>query len=116
MAQTTTLNLIPSTAHTGDSGNVNTVTGTARQAAAYYLGNADLQTITWSLATAFVGDIDIQATLVETPTNTDWFDVYSINSVASKSGYYNLTGNYVWLRAVVTNWTDGNIQVVAVSY
>lgn len=116
MAQTTTLNLIPSTAHTGGVGTVKTLAGESKQAASYYLGNADLQTITWSLSSSFVGDIVVQATLAQTPGAGDWFNAYTIDSATAKAGYYNLSGNFVWLRAVVSDWTDGNIQIIAVSY
>lgn len=116
MAQTTTLNLIPSTPHTGGVGTVKTITGDPKQAASYYLGNADLQTITWSLASSFVGDIVLQATLKQTPASEDWFDVYTVDSSVNKSGFHNLHGNFVWLRAMVSDWTDGNIQIIAVSY
>lgn len=116
MAQTTTLNLISNLPHTGASGMVNTYTGTPKQAAAYYLGNADLQTITWGLSSLFAGVILVQATLKDNPGENDWFEVYNINSSSNKTGFFNLQGNFVWLRATVSAWTDGTIEVVAVSY
>jgi hypothetical protein len=125
MAQTTTSVLIPQTNYVGS--NPLSIVGEKQQAAAFYLANSNLQTITWNLGNNingnspvyFVGTIKIQASLVTNPGALDWFDVYtvSVSSTATgQSGFYNLTGNYVWLRAVVTQWTSGPIQAIAVSY
>lgn len=127
MAQTTTLNLIPDTAYPGPIGTAVTLIGTANPAASYYLARSNSQTITWALNDSFVGDIKIQvslktpqisnttAGLAIVPENEDWFDAYVVNT-ADQYGYHNLTGNFVWIRAVVTNWTGGNIQIITVSY
>ena len=125
MAQATIAVLIPQTNYVGS--NPLSIVGIKQQAAAYYLANRDLQTITWNLGsnilgnspTYFVGDIKIQASLSTDPGITDWFDVYTVpveSTATGQSGFYNLTGNYVWLRAVVTNWTAGPIQAIAASY
>lgn len=115
MAQTTIQNLISYTAHTGGTGTVRSIIGEPKQAANYYLGNAALQTLTWNLASTFTGTIIIEATLKETPSSEDWFNVYTIDTDV-KNGYHNIYGNFVWLRAMVSDWTEGNIQIIAVSY
>ena len=33
-----------------------------------------------------------------------------------QTGYNNLVGNYVWLRAIVNNWTQGPISLISASY
>lgn len=125
MAQATVSILIPQTAYVGI--NPLSLIGDKTQAAAYYTASRDLQTVTWNLGsgilgmapTYFVGTIKIQASLTSSPTLLDWFDVYTLpieSTSTGQSGYYNLIGNYVWLRASVTNWTAGPIQSVAVSY
>ena len=125
MAQTTTAILIPQTNYVGS--NPLSIVGEKQQAAAFYLANSNLQTITWNLGNNingnspvyFVGTIKIQASLVTNPGALDWFDVYTVSvtsTATGQSGFYNLAGNYVWLRAVVTQWTSGPIQVIAASY
>lgn len=116
MAQTTIFTLIPQTAHPGTSGSVQSITGSNMQAASYTLSNRDLQTVTWHVQNEFAGEITIQASLVSVPESTDWFDVYDINTSSSKNGFTNIHGNFVWIRAIVTNWTDGGINLVSVSY
>lgn len=125
MAQSTVLNLLTYAVHTGSLPL--SIAGEKQQAAAYYIAGRDLQTITWSLGSNinssspvyFVGNIVIQASLSTSPGVFDWFDAYALpisNSKTGQSGYYNLYGNYVWIRAVVTQWTQGPIQSVAVSF
>lgn len=114
MAQTTTVVLIPQTAHPVGSAPIE-VFGIKQQAAAYYLANRDLQTITWHFSGSFLGDARIEASLVSDPSTSDWFTVYEIDT-SNLDGYHNLTGNFVWLRAVVTDWTQGTIQLVTASY
>lgn len=140
MAQSTVVNLLPQTSHPGPQGSSQSVIGEKKQAAAYTLAARDLQTITWNLqynlanpnppnnsvspSNNFSGTIHIQASLVENPqdptdnTPGDWFKVYEIPVSGSNQydGYYNLVGNYVWLRAKVTNWTQGSIYLITASY
>ena len=97
-----------------------------------YFGTTDgLHTIAVDL-NGFIGTIKIQGSLETTPTATDWFDIdlnegkfsvdttgliadvvennltYTVAQTSMKS--YNSTGNFVWLRADVSNWTDGTIN------
>jgi hypothetical protein len=116
MAQATTLILLPQTSYNSTSVVGNAITGSQTQAAAYYLGNKDLQTVTWGL-TSVTALISIQATLAETPTDDDWFTVYNLSCVdLSQNSFTNVTGNFVWLRAKVTGFTTGVIQNIKVSY
>lgn len=133
MAQGTTVVLIPQTAYPGPPGTEAAYVGTKQQAAAYYLANRDLQTISWNLGQVpqpqnqmsnpiFIGNIYIQASIVTDPTtDNDWFEVYQLTTTPNpnnnvQQGYHNLNGNYVWLRAVVRDWTQGAISLVAASY
>lgn len=116
MAQTTTEILFPQTAFTGSN---NLIRGDKKAAAAYYLGNADLQTVTWSL-TSVTGLITIQASLITSPVESndnDWFTVYQFNcDNLTQNGYANINGNFVWLRAKIAGFTQGVIQNIKVSY
>jgi hypothetical protein len=116
MAQTSINVLLPKLAHPGADGAVASKTGDRIQAAAYHLANRDLQTVTWSVSSTFVGKITIQASLATDPGNVDWFPLYAINTLVAKNGYYNLSGNYVWIRAVVSDWTRGALQLVTLTY
>lgn len=116
MAQSTVLQLFPQTASTGTN---NLIRGEKRQAAAYYLGNADLQTVTWNL-TGVTGTIVIQASIATNPVETDdndWFTVFTLpcNNL-TQTGYTNINGNFVWLRAKISSFTQGVIQNMKVSY
>ena len=116
MAQTTTVVLIPQTSHPGPFNEPIELIGDRQQAAAYYLANRDLQTITWHFSSTFNGNSKIQASLETDPGADDWFDLYEINVSSQKDGYHNQSGNFVWLRAVVHNWTQGTIQLITASY
>ena len=112
MAQTTTIILLPQTPQTSGV----PVTGETVPAASYYLGNKNLQTLTWILADV-TADISFEATLAESPVEQDWFQVYSLSTATlTATDYYNLLGNFVWLRVVVTNFSNGIIQSIKVSY
>lgn len=119
MSQTTTLILLPQTTYSGFTPY--TVTGNAQPAAAYYLGNRDLQTVAMKL-TAATGNIVIQTTLATTPVEADWFDVYTLeannvaNTNATGSFFTNITGNFVHMRAKVVDFANGVVDYVKVSY
>lgn len=96
-----------------------------------YFGTSDgLHTIMIDL-NDFIGTIKIQGSLADTPTDNDWFDAdlsndeftvdttgkvtdvvvdelaYTLAETSKKS--YNTIGNFVWLRADISNWTAGTI-------
>ena len=128
MSQVTTLILLPQTAYVNPgNGAPYTVTGNSQPAASYYLGNQDLQTVTYSL-TQCVGNIVIEATLASQPTSSDWFKVFELEAnayapansapqIASNAiGYTNIEGNFVYVRAKVENLSNGGVNFVKVSY
>jgi hypothetical protein len=124
MSQTTTLILLPQTAYQNPgNGAPYTVVGNAQPAAAYYLGNRDLQTVNISLSNV-TGNIVIQATLANPATlDTQWFDVYELDANANSSGdnsnastYTNVTGNFVYMRAKIVDFQAGVVNFVKLSY
>jgi hypothetical protein len=117
MSQTTTLILFPQTTYVNPgNGAPYTVTGNSQPAAAYYLGNRDLQTVAIK-ATALTGNIVIQASLATTPTNDDWFKVYELEANASNTSIYtNIEGNFVYIRAKIEDFSAGGVQYVKLSY
>lgn len=115
MSQASTNILFPQTTYNGAS----TITGEAKTAASYYLGNRNIQTVSWSL-TSFNGILLIQATLVENPSGTDWITVYNVTDGKSlpltENSFTNVEGNFVWIRAQVNQYVSGIIRNVKVSF
>ena len=128
MSQTTTLILLPQTTYVNPgNGSPYTVTGNSQPAAAYYLGNKDLQTVNISL-TNCTGNITIEASLATTPGSNDWFKVYELEAnanaaansapeIASNAAMYtNVNGNFVHIRAKVKDFQGGLVNFVKLSY
>lgn len=91
---------------------------------AYYRGKNDIMTGMYSIGANFVGTIKIQATLLDNPTETDWFDVtesiYTANytdlPTLPTTFTFNAKGNFVKLRGVIENYIRGSIMFVKVGY
>lgn len=128
MSQTTTLILLPQTTYLNPGNGASyTVTGATNPAAAFYLGNKDLQTVNINL-TNCTGNIVIQASLATTPVDSDWFKVYELEAnanaasnsapqVASNASVYtNIDGNFVHMRAKVEDFQGGIVNFVKLSY
>jgi hypothetical protein len=117
MSETTTLILLPETAYDGGgTANVYTVTGNAQPAAAYYLGNKNLQTLNFSM-TEVTGNLVIEATLASSPSEDDWFDVFEYEATTSNvSSYSNIEGNFVYMRAKIVDFSNGVVNFVKLSY
>jgi len=108
--------------HPGDSG-AQTITGTKYKGDGYY-GRADgFHTVQYNL-TGFLGTVVMQATLSVEPTDSDWFTITSTSHTADNDSssnrdgghIYNFTGNYVWVRAYISNWTDGTVQSIILNH
>ncbi len=128
MPQVTTLILLPQTVYVNPgNGAPYTVTGDSRAAAAYYLGNQDLQTVNLSL-TNCTGNITLEATLATDPLDADWFQVYELEANANAasnsapqiasnaSAYTNVEGNFVYMRAKVVDFQGGAVNFIKLSY
>lgn len=128
MSQSTTLIMLPQTSYVNPGNSAPyTVTGNSQPAAAYYLGNRDLQTVNYKL-TNVTGNIIIEASLASTPGINDWFQVYQIEANANAaantapkiasnaSAYTNVEGNFVFLRAKVEDFQSGIVQFIKLSY
>jgi len=108
--------------HLGDS-TVQTLTSDKFKGDGYYGRSDGFHTVQYNVD-GFIGTIKIQATLAIEPIETDWFIVSgtihlsSGDTDANNTGgfVYNFTGNYVWLRAVVSDWTDGSIKTVLLNH
>ncbi len=122
MSQSTVLQLLPQTVYVNDgTNNPYDVTGNTVQAASYYLGSQDLQTLSLNF-TEVTGNLVIEASLANPPADGDWFKVYEIsannqaNTNANLNSYQNITGNFVNMRAKIEDFAHGTVQYVKISY
>lgn len=112
MSQVTTLTLIPQTPYTAGP----TITGTAQPGAGYYQNLYNYQTFSWGL-TNFTGYVIIQATIVDSPSPTDWVNIHTINGTnLTQRSFTNIRGNFTYLRVLVTGFTNGLVDNVKVAY
>ena len=114
--------LLPSTTYGVPSGNYNGSTpdfiGNAIPAANYYAGQGAVQTARIQVSN-FIGVITLQATLGDLHQQAAWFDVGTYGNASSATTdtvAINMTGNFVWLRAQVTEFTGGTINTATVVY
>jgi len=119
MAQSTIVTLMSAQGTPG--GTTTARVGDQQPAASYYVAGKNLQTITWSFQNNFNGTVRVQASLATAPGVFDWFNVYTIpvtplNVGPPQSGFYNLDGNYVWLRVNISAWSQGAINAISASY
>ena len=133
MAQSETI--LTANTHGGDS-TVQSVTGEKYKGDGYYGRSDGLHTIQVNLS-GFLGNIEVQGTLEINPTDADYFPIllgngqkvdtsgkvsintvtkleYTANETSSKT--YNFTGNYVWIRAKISNWTDGTVNSIQLNH
>ena len=116
----TTLALLPATTFGTPSGNYNgnstSFIGNAVPAANYYGGQGSIQTLTFTIAN-LTATLTTQATLSDDPTDSLWFDVYTLTgNVSTNTITDSPIGNFSWLRVAVTNFTAGNITVATATY
>lgn len=129
--------LVSNQAHNPLNTNVETYTSNAVKGDGYYGRSDGLHTVVWNLI-GFRGTITIQGSLATDPSATDWVDIrlnsettftadttglvtvgsisqvtYSTSTTSAVA--YNFTGNFVWVRAKITNWTTGSIESIRVN-
>ena len=108
--------------HPGDS-TIVTRTANKLKGDGYY-GRADgFHTVQYNV-TGFIGKIVVQATLAVSPVEADWFALSTTLHTSTATGsdesdgsfIKNFTGNYVWLRIYVYDWSDGSIGSVILNH
>jgi hypothetical protein len=89
-----------------------------------YYGRSDgFHTVQYNL-TGLLGSLVVQGTLASTPADEDWVTLpltlheSEISDDNSRNGsfIYNFTGNFVWVRINVYNWTDGTVKSVLLNH
>lgn len=104
-----------------------------------YFSNSDgLHTVFWSVNN-FIGTIAVQGTLASEPQESDWATVdftsptnrYTVDTTGlfrpaiitattyttstSEIKSYNFTGNFVWLRGKVSDFTQGTVNAIKIN-
>lgn len=121
-----TVILVPLTEHGVPSGNYDgssqDFAADPQRAANYYRGRGGLQTIRFAVSN-FIGAIAIEATLDADPLAARWFVTYQygddsadMDGSTTETFATNVVGNFTWLRANVTNFQYGTIDLVTASY
>lgn len=120
--------LLPSESHADSNAQPIENIGEKQKGAGYYGMNDGFHTVQIQL-TSFIGTVKIQGSLAADPAEEDWVDVRMslqgssdlISSLiyataSSPNVIYNFVGNFVWLRASVTNWTTGSINRILLNF
>lgn len=108
--------------HVGDS-SIQTHTGEKYKGDGYYGRSDGLHTAQYTVS-GFLGTIELQGTLATEPGTDDWFTITgtTLTSTDDSGQYhtgshiYNFTGNFVWVRAYVSNWTDGTVSSILLNH
>jgi hypothetical protein len=121
--KTSAYTLIPSTQFGSSNGNYDGVqslfSGDPAKAAAYYSKDKSVQTLSWYLESTFRGVITIEATLDSDIATTNYFPIHTISVTTApdpENDFINLTGNYTWIRATISDFTAGAIGKVSLGY
>ena len=97
--------------HPADS-TVVTYTSESRKGDGYYKGGDAFHTVEIKLDD-FIGNIKFQGSLAQEPADSDWFDVtlegqasadLEYTNGTSEAKLYNMIGNFVYVRVVVSNF------------
>jgi hypothetical protein len=105
--------ILSATAH---DGSTETVTGDRFKGDGFY-GRADgLHTVAYYLV-GFLGIIKIQGSLATDPGDNDWFDIDDTrygdgSTILTENTFRNFTGNFMWIRVIVTDFSAGNVSKV----
>lgn len=114
--------IITNQTHPGDS-TTQSVTGDKFKGDGYYGRSDGFHTVQYNVS-GFIGSIVMQATLAIEPTTDDWFTLSTTEHVSANDSstegdggfVYNFTGNYVWVRAIISNWTDGAVSSIYLNH
>jgi hypothetical protein len=114
MTTYTTQTLVANVVYSGTDAFVSNVV----PAANYYGGQGAIQTILYDL-TNFQGLITVQATLNDLQDSAPWFDIATVGNVGNAITQVTsntVIGNFTWIRAEITDFVAGNINVISASY
>lgn len=103
----------------------------------YFGGSDGIHTFQIQL-TNFAGKLELEASLSSEPTSSDWFSApitssqaavdttgvlvtvststINYNTATTNVKSYNLTGNFVWLRAKISQFTAGTVNAIKYNF
>ena len=124
MPATTSTTLLVTTAHGTSAGNYDgsaTAFNSDKVKGDGYYGFSDGVHTVQTRVTSLIGTVKIQGTLQKAPTSTDWVDIASVvtsdgSSAVTNSYLNNFTGNFVWVRIAVSDFTAGTINNVYMAH
>lgn len=108
--------------HLGDSSNMS-LESDKLKGDGYYSRSDGIHTVQYNL-NGFLGSIVVQGTLATAPIEEDWSTIAStmhqavIEDEITRNGGFikNFTGNYVWVRIAITNWSDGSVTSIMLNH
>ena len=124
MPATTSITLLPTTTFGTSAGNYDgssaAFNGDKVKGDGYY-GFSDGVHIVQTRVTSLVATVKIQGTLVKDPADTDWVDIASVvttdgSTAITESYFNNFTGNFVWIRIAVSEFTAGSINNIFMAH
>jgi len=69
---------------------------------------------------ALDGTVEVQGALTDDPVEADWVTLDSRTGTTgtplTENATYNFTGNFVWVRAIVTNFLSGSITKIQLNH
>ena len=126
--KTQTLQLLPYTDYGTDSGNYDgssqLFSGDKQKAAGYSSSTGTLQSV-GIFTEDFIGTLKVQATIDTTIVASSWFDVYTLEGDGSSANdstarfwneIQNITGKFTWMCVTVSDFSQGTIHKVTLSY
>ena len=108
--------------HIGDSSNMS-LESDKLKGDGYYSRSDGIHTVQYNI-NGFLGSIVVQGTLATSPIEEDWSTIAStmhqavIEDEITRNGGFikNFTGNYVWVRIAITNWSDGSVTSIMLNH
>ena len=94
------------------------IDGTSYKGDGFYNYSDGLHTVAHYLLT-FVGIVEVQGALTDDPVEADWVTLDTRGDAVTpltEDATYNFTGNFVWIRARVTEFTSGTITKIQLNH
>ena len=89
------------------------------EAASYYGGHGAIQTIVITV-TNFVGKIALKGSLNSTYESAKYFDTETFDATTgapvTTTQAFTITGRFVWMRAEISEFTQGTINSITIAY
>ncbi len=114
--------LIPTTTFGSSAGNYDgssaSFNGDKVKGDGYYSQTDGLHTVAYHVNATCTGSLKMQGSLATTPTEDDFFDIDGTTFTTDQSttiNSVNFTGNFVWVRSVVTV-TTGSVTKIQLNF